>query len=270
MAKNENEVLLSVKNINKTFISGLLFTKETYALKDVSFDLNKGEILSLVGESGSGKSTTANIILQLLKPTSGGVLLNNRNIFKYSKREYYKNVQVIFQDPFASYNLFYKVDRMLHLAFKLLDYYPPLEERKNRIREVLESIGLRSNELLGRYPHQLSGGQLQRMLLASVLIIKPQVLIADEATSMIDASSRAGVLNLLDMLARDQGLGIIFITHDIGQAQYLADRVIVMEHGRIVEEGNPAKVLVTPEMDYTKELIASVPTMVEKWNFNNK
>ena len=267
MDSNEQEILINVNHINKTFISGLLFTKEIYALKDVSFNLSKGEILSLVGESGSGKSTTANIILQLIKPTSGEVLLNNRNIFEIKKREYYKNVQVIFQDPFASYNLFYKVDRMLHLAFKLLNNNPPREERNKKIQEVLESIGLRSHELLGRYPHQLSGGQLQRMLLARVLIIKPQVLIADEATSMIDASSRAGVLNLLDMLAREQGLGIIFITHDIGQAQYLSDRVIVMEHGHIVEEGNPAKVLVNPEMDYTKELISSVPTMEEKWKF---
>ena len=107
------------------------------------------------------------------------------------------------------------------------------------------------------------------MLLARALIIKPDVLIADEATSMIDASSRAGVLNLMDMLSREQGLGIIFITHDIGQAQYLSDRVIVMEHGRIVEQGIPSKVLVNPEEKYTKDLVASIPTMEEKWDFIN-
>ena len=267
MSEQEKKVLIKVNNLYKSFTTGLLFTKEIPALNNISFNLYNGEILSIVGESGSGKSTTANIILRLLKPTTGKVFLLDRDINSYKKKEFYRNVQVIFQDPFASYNLFYKVDRMLHLAFKLMDHYPPLEERNRRIKEVFDNIGLRSSELLGRYPHQLSGGQLQRMLLARVLIINPAVLIADEATSMIDASSRAGVLNLLDMLAKEQGLVIIFISHDIGQAQYLSDRVIVMEHGNIVEQGDPAQVLVTPEMDYTKELISSVPTMEEKWSF---
>lgn len=267
MNETEQKVLIKVNNLHKSFTTGLVFTKEVPALNDVSFELYNGEILSIVGESGSGKSTTANIILRLIKPTTGEVSLFGRDINSYNKKEFYRNVQVIFQDPFASYNLFYKVDRMLHLAFRLMDHYPALEERNRKIKEVFDKIGLRSSELLGRYPHQLSGGQLQRMLLARVLLINPAVLIADEATSMIDASSRAGVLNLLDMLAKEQGLGIIFITHDIGQAQYLSDRVIVMEHGKIVEQGDPAQVLVRPEMDYTKELIASVPTMEEKWLF---
>lgn len=267
MSNFENIDILQVQNLNKMFTSGLLFTKEIYALNNVSFSLQKGEILSIVGESGSGKSTTANIILRLIKPTSGTILLDTMDIQKIRKKDYYKRVQVIFQDPFGSYNLFHKVDRMLHMGFKLLDDHPSYEERKKMIRQVFDKIGLRSSELLGRYPHQLSGGQLQRMLLARALIINPDVLIADEATSMIDASSRAGVLNLLDMLAQDQGMGIIFITHDIGQAQYLSDRVIVMEHGRIVEQGKPSKVLVDPEEKYTKELISSVPTMEERWNF---
>ena len=267
MTLNSNSAILEVKNLRKTYISGLLFTKEIYALNDVSFNLHKGEILSLVGESGSGKSTVANIILRLLQPTSGTVLLGNKNVDSYPKREYYRKVQVIFQDPFGSYNLFHKVDRILHLAFKLLPNNPPLEERKNIISDVFKKIGLRSGELLGRYPHQLSGGQLQRLLLARVLIIKPDLLVADESTSMIDASSRAEVLNLLDFLAKDEGLGVVFITHDIGQAQYLSDRVIVMQSGRIVEQGDPMKVLVEPDEQYTKDLIASVPTMEERWKF---
>ena len=208
--------------------------------------------------------------MKLIKPTSGTVFFGGEDIQKYRQKNYYKRVQVIFQDPFSSYNLFYKVDRALHLSFKLLEKQPAYEERKKIIREVLEKIGLRASELLGRYPHQLSGGQLQRMLLARTLIINPDILIADEATSMIDASSRAGVLNLLDMLSSDQGMGIMFITHDIGQAQYLSDRVIVMEHGHIVEEGKPSKVLVNPEEDYTKKLISCVPTMEECWDFVKK
>lgn len=262
------ETILKVQNLSKTFTSGLLFTKEIYALQDVSFNLQKGEILALVGESGSGKSTTANIILRLIIPSQGTVYLHHTDIIKYTKKEYYKRVQVVFQDPFASYNLFHKVDRTLHMAFKLLDNYPSLEERTKKIKEVFNTIGLRSYELLGRYPHQLSGGQLQRMLLARALIINPEVLIADEATSMIDASSRAGILNLLDMLAKEQGMGIIFITHDIGQAQYLSDRVVVMEHGRIVEQGDSVKILICPDKEYTKALISSVPTMETRWDFS--
>ena len=267
MVINEMNVLLELRNVKKTYFSGLLFTKEILALKDITFTLQKGEILTLVGESGSGKSTVANIILRLIKPSAGIILLHKKDIEKYTKKEYYKKVQIIFQDPFGSYNLYHKVDRTLHLAFKLHKPYPPLEEREKVIREVLDKIGLRANELLGRYPHQLSGGQLQRMLLARVLIIKPEILIADEATSMIDASSRAEILNLLTRLAREEELGVIFITHDIGQAQYLSDRVIVMKNGCIIEQGDPMKVLVHPEEEYTKELISSVPIMEERWEF---
>ncbi len=267
MSDDSNYPLLKFSNVNKIFTSGLLFTKEITAVNNVSFDLHKGEVLSIVGESGSGKSTVANLILKLIRPTSGTILLNNKNIALYNTKQYYKNVQVIFQDPFGSYNLFHKVDRILHLGFKLLDHNPPLEERKKIIKEVLAKIGLRGEELLGRYPHQLSGGQLQRLLLARVLIIKPDLLVADEATSMIDASSRAEVLNLLDFLTKEEGLGTIFITHDIGQAQYLSDRVLVMQRGNIVEQGDPMKVLVNPEDRYTQELIKSVPTMEERWEF---
>lgn len=259
--------LLELNNISKTFISGLLFTKEIKALDDISFSLPKGKVISLVGESGSGKSTVANIILRLIKPSSGTVLLNNTDINTYSKKDFYKKVQIVFQDPFGSYNLFHKVDRMLHLSFKLLERNPPSEKRKKIIKEVLDKIGLRSDELLGRYPHQLSGGQLQRLLLARVLIIKPEILVADEATSMIDASSRAEVLNLIEYLTKEEDLGTIFITHDIGQAQYISDSVIVMKQGKIVEEGNPMEVLVDPSDEYTKELIACVPTMEDRWDF---
>lgn len=262
-----NGTMLEIHNLSKIYISGLLFTKEIKALDDVSFNLRKGEIISLVGESGSGKSTVANIVLRLIKPTSGSILLNNKDIELYAKKEYYRKVQIVFQDPFGSYNLFHKVDRMLHLGFKLLPTNPPLEERKKIINEVLNKIGLRAGELLGRYPHQLSGGQLQRLLLARVLIIKPDILVADEATSMIDASSRAEVLNLLDLLAKEEDLGVIFITHDIGQAQYLSDNVVVMQKGCIVEQGDPMKVLVNPEEQYTKDLISSVPTMEDRWDF---
>ncbi len=263
----QNEIVVDVKNLTKIFTSGLIRTKNVVGIQNVTFMVKRGEIVSLVGESGSGKSTTANIILRLLKPTSGTVLINGKPIEEFRKKEYYRKVQVIFQDPYGSYNLYHKVDRILNKAFQLKKDPPPLEERERIIHEVLDQMGIRADELLGRYPHQLSGGQLQRLMLARVLIIRPELLIADEATSMIDASSRAGVLNLIQLLAKDEGLAIIYITHDIGQAQYISDRVVVMQNGLIVEQGDPSKVFIKPEQKYTKDLICCVPTMHQRWDF---
>ncbi|MFX0135499.1 MAG: ABC transporter ATP-binding protein [Candidatus Hodarchaeota archaeon] len=263
----QNEIVVDVKNLTKIYTSGLIRTAKVVGIQNVTFTVRKGEILSLVGESGSGKSTTANIILRLLKPTSGVILLNGKPIEEFGKKEFYRKVQVVFQDPYGSYNLFHKVDRILKKAFQLKKNPPPLEEQERLTYEVLNQMGIRAEELLGRYPHQLSGGQLQRLMLARVLIIRPELLIADEATSMIDASSRAGVLNLIELLAKDEGLAVIYITHDIGQAQYISDRVVVMKDGLIVEQGDPSKVFIHPEQKYTKDLVCCVPTMHQRWDF---
>ncbi|MFW9905442.1 MAG: ABC transporter ATP-binding protein [Candidatus Thorarchaeota archaeon] len=263
----QEEVVLDVKNLTKIYTSGLIRTTKVVGIQDITFKVKNSEIVSLVGESGSGKSTTANIILRLLKPTSGIVFLNGKPIEEFKKKEYYRKVQVVFQDPYGSYNLYHKVDRILNKAFQLTKDPPPLEERERITLDVLNQMGIRADELLGRYPHQLSGGQLQRLMLARVLIIRPELLIADEATSMIDASSRAGVLNLIQLLAKDEGLAVIYITHDIGQAQYISDNVIVMQNGLIVEQGDPSEVFLKPKQEYTKELICCVPTMHQRWEF---
>ncbi|MFX0125757.1 MAG: ABC transporter ATP-binding protein [Candidatus Hodarchaeota archaeon] len=260
-----NDVLLKVDKLTKTYISGLVKTVTVSGAKDVSFEINRGEIVSLVGESGSGKSTTANIILKLLKPTSGNVYLDGKDIFLIKNKDYYKRVQVIFQDPYGSYNLFYKIDRVLHKAFGLASGKFSSVEKEEIITDTLAQIGLNADEVLGRYPHQLSGGQLQRFLLARVLIVKPDLLIADEPTSMIDASSRAGILNLLQDLKENQRLSVLFITHDIAQAQYLSRRVIVMRNGEVVEKGLAEEVFGNPQHPYTQELLASVPMLRQKW-----
>ncbi|MFX1282994.1 MAG: ABC transporter ATP-binding protein [Promethearchaeota archaeon] len=261
-----NELLLKVDKLTKIYSSGLLRTIQVIGAKNVSFNIKRGEIISLVGESGSGKSTTANMILKLIKPTSGHIFLNDKDIFLIKNRkEYYKRVQVIFQDPYSSFNLVYKIDRMLNQAFNLLDTHFSKATKQEIIEDTLAQIGLNADEVLGRYPHQLSGGQLQRFLLARVLIIRPDLLIADEPTSMIDASSRAGILNLLEDLKDDTGLSVLFITHDIAQAQYISSKVCVMKNGEIIEKGLCEKVFAHPQHQYTRDLLASIPDLHNKW-----
>lgn len=258
--------ILKVENLTKIFTSGLINIVTVSAVSDVSFTIDEGEVVSLVGESGSGKSTTANIILKLMPPTSGRVFLQGKDIFSIRKRtDFYKKVQVVFQDPYASFNLVYKIDRVLYNAFNLRKGSFSKHEKKEIIIETLSKIGLNADEVLGRYPHQLSGGQLQRFLLARVLIIKPILLIADEPTSMIDASSRAGILNLLEELRKDENFSVLFITHDIAQAQYISTKVCVMKDGEIVETGLTESVFGKPQHPYTQALLDSVPDLHRRW-----
>ncbi|MEM1580924.1 MAG: ATP-binding cassette domain-containing protein [Candidatus Bathyarchaeia archaeon] len=264
------EVVLEVKNLTKYYISGYFRTKYIVGAEDVTFNLRKGEIFSLVGQSGSGKTTVAKMVLRLIKPTKGEILLHGKDAFSYPIKDYYRMVQAVFQDPFSSVNFFFTVDKIFADAFKLAEntYKKYSAEEKNEIiQRILEKIGMEFKDIMGRYPHQLSGGQLQRLLVARALIISPDVLVVDEPTSMIDASTRVGLLNEVLRLKEERGMAVIFITHDIGQAYYISDRVAVMYKGRIVEEGPADKVFFEPEHPYTKDLIASVPKLLEKWSF---
>jgi|SRR5271157_4148052 len=268
---SQNGPLLQVKNLTKIFKSGRIKTTQTIAVQDVSFSINKGEIVSIVGESGSGKTTVSNLILRLIPRTNGEIYFNGEDIFRINLRKYYKQVQVIFQNPFSSFNYFYKVDRVLMNAINFVSGKSlTITAKKQLMYETLKKIDINPSEVLGRYPHQLSGGQLQRFLLGRVLLIKPDLLIADEPTTMIDACCRSDVLNLLNNLRQNAGLSILFITHDIGQAQYISDRVLVMNHGRIIEEGPSNDVFQNPQEDYTKKLLANVPSLSRKWKWKQQ
>lgn len=259
--------ILQCEGLTKAFTSGLIRTKCCEAVKNVTFDIDQGEIVSLVGESGSGKTTVARLILRLIEPTSGRVLFNGKDVSSYERREYYRRVQAIVQDPYSAYNPFYKVDRVLEEIFGLYENSFPPEKRKEIIASTLTRIGINPEEILGRYPHQLSGGQLQRFLIARPLIINSEIVVADEATSMLDASTRAGILNLLLSLKVNEKISTLFITHDIAQAQYISDRVLVMQKGEVVEQGLASEVFLHPTHPYTKELFSSVPQLREKWHF---
>jgi peptide/nickel transport system ATP-binding protein len=261
------ETILQCENLTKIFISGLIRTKSILAVKDVTFDVKEGEIVALVGQSGSGKTTVAKMILRLIKPTSGRIIFRGKNAVSYDERDYYRRVQAIIQDPYSAYNPFYTVDHVLEEVFSLYEKNPSPDERKKIIHSTLERIGINPEEILGRYPHQLSGGQLQRFLIARPLMINSELVVADEATSMLDASTRAGILNLLLSLRENEKISVLFITHDIAQAQYISDRVLIMEKGEVVEQGPSDVVFRHPSNPYTKELFDSVPQLHKKWQF---
>ncbi|AAL81337.1 ABC transporter ATP-binding protein [Pyrococcus furiosus DSM 3638] len=263
--------MLELENVTKTFTSGLFGGYEIRAVDGVSFKVEEGEIVSLIGESGSGKTTIGKLILRLIKPTSGRILFKGEDIWSFDKerlrRYYYKNVQAVFQDPFASFNPLHKVDRVFDLVFKNFLGNVGEEEKKEMIKRSLESVGLNPSEVLGKYPHQLSGGQLQRILIARALLVEPSLLIADEAVSMLDASTRIDILNLLGEFRDRVGTSVIFITHDLALGYYISDKVVIMYRGRIVEWGDAEKIFNNPLHPYTRMLLESVPDLNVKWEF---
>ena len=258
---------LKLDQVSKLYPSTTRGGGLTPALRKVSFELKPGEVISLIGESGSGKTTIGKILLRLTKPTSGTVTFDGRDIASYSSRglkDYYRKVQGVFQDPFSSYNPVYRADRVFDLVRS--SYFPQVSDKEwsAKIEAALDAVALNPGDVLGKYPHQLSGGQQQRLLIARALLLDVKVLIADEVISMLDASTRVDVLNLLVKLKR-QGLAILFITHDLSLGNYVSDRTIILRHGAIVEMGATGKIFGNPQHDYTKMLLTAVPELHKKW-----
>lgn len=262
--------ILMVNNLTKIYESGMILRRYVEAVKNVSFTIEESEIVSLVGESGSGKTTTANIILRFIKPTSGEVIVEGKDIWNDIKtfeelKDYRKKVHAVFQDPFSSYNSFYPVDRVLYQALELLGKNPRGSEGKELMEEALVNVGLEPKHILGKYPHQLSGGEKQRLMIARCWLIKPRLIIADEPVSMIDASTRGGIIKLFEELKEEEKTSILFITHDMGLAYYISDKILIMYLGEIVEQGTPDEIISNPKHEYTKNLISSIPTLYKKW-----
>ncbi|NNE08807.1 MAG: ABC transporter ATP-binding protein [Gemmatimonadetes bacterium] len=256
--------LLELRDVCKTFRSGSLFGKsrEVIASESVSFAIHRGEVIALVGESGSGKSTIANLLLRLEKPDSGEILLNGVDMLKKepgrASLAFRRRVQMVFQDPFGSLNPVHDIAH--HIARPLLRHKRAEQSEVHaRSIELLRTVGLEpAEEFIHRHPYELSGGQRQRVAIARALAPEPDLLIADEPTSMLDVSIRMGVLNLLDDLKRDRGLAILMITHDLASARFLADRILVLFRGRIVEDGPAESIVSNPAHPYTKALLSSI------------
>jgi peptide/nickel transport system ATP-binding protein len=250
--------VLSATHVTKQFkVAGGHIT----AVDDVSVDFHAGKVLAVVGESGSGKSTLARMLLRLMPVTSGTISYMGKdvtNIKGSELRGYWRDVQAVFQDPFSSFNQFFTVGATLRRRMSANQGDETLDEL---IERCLSYVGLKPADAVNKYPHQLSGGQRQRVMIARALMMKPKVLLADEATSMLDASLRVSALNVLQDLRSRLGLTVLFITHDIGQACYLADEVVVMENGLVVERGITDDVIFNPQNAYTKRLLADVPDL---------
>lgn len=258
---SDTENILEMRNVTTVFGSG---ATETVANQNVNMQVatEPAGIVSIVGESGSGKTTVARTLLGLQNPTSGDVLWRGKDIFKLNRQEKYeyrKEVQAVFQDPYGIFNPFYKINHVFDMVLDRFDIASGKTQQLEKVEESLEAVGLRPGEVLGRYPHQLSGGERQRVMLARAHLMRPKVIIADEAISMLDVAIRAIVMNIfLDFRDKD-GMSTVFITHDLSAAHYLGGDIMVMRRGEVVEEGDVDNVLRSPEHPYTELLLSSLP-----------
>ena len=256
------QVVLEVRQLTKQFpIGNALKLRHVHALTDASFTISRGEVVALVGESGSGKSTTARLITRLIEPTRGEIFLHDRNVLKDEPHgaslKYRRAIQMIFQDPYGSLNPARTIGFHVERPIKIHMHSSKVMEA---VHELLASVGLNpADEFARKYPYQLSGGQRQRVSVARALAVEPEIILADEPISMLDVSIRMGVLNLIEQLKEQRGIGFLYITHDLASARYIGDRTIVMYAGHMVECAESTELMDQPAHPYTKLLLSAVP-----------
>ena len=256
-----SDSILKVTNLSRNFRVGGFRSRGTlHAIDNVSFEVRPGQIVALVGESGSGKSTIARVLAGLYPPTSGTIEFEGKLLGKRMSRQVRGRMPMVFQDPFGSINPVLRVGHALHRSLKL--HRPELSktERDQVAVELANAVGLvPGEEVLARFPHELSGGQRQRLGFAQALASNPALILTDEPVSMLDVSIRIGLLNVMRKLRDEQGASLLYITHDLASARYVADRMIVLYAGRIVEEGTSEEVISAPQHPYTKLLMSTAP-----------
>ena len=256
--------LLEARSVCKSFpVGGILSRRQTLAVNDVSFVLGQAgpEIFTIIGESGSGKTTLSRMILGLEQPTSGEILFMGKPVAHLSRQArlaFMGKVQPVFQNPFEAFNPLKPVERYLQATAKRFRGLTTRADVDAAMDEALQKVGLSLAEIRGRFPHELSGGQLQRAAIARALIPEPELLIADEPVSMVDASLRMSIINLLRRLRDDFGVSVIYITHDLATAYYISDGLMIMQRGSVVEMGPARPILDAPQHAYSKLLKSAV------------
>jgi len=257
------ELKFEAKDLSRTYGHG---KRLVTAVDRVSFSIKDREIVSLVGQSGCGKTVLAKMLLRLETPSSGELLFDGKPIDAVQDpRKHWRKVQAVFQDPFSAFNQFFTIRSQLKSSFTLFETKPSESEMEERVDQALLAVNIKPKEVEGKYPFELSGGQMQRMLLARIFILRPQVLIADEPTSMVDACSRASILDYLMKLKEELSMTIVFVTHDIGLAYYVSDSIFIMHAGKIVEQGPPDQVTGQPSSEFTKKLLDDIPNVHRAW-----
>ena len=251
------------RNLSRSFGHG---KKRVVAVDDVTFKIKDRDIVSIVGQSGCGKTVLAKMLLRLETPTSGELLYNGRPIAAAADpRDHWREVQSVFQDPYGAFNQFFTIRSQLKASFHLFKEKPGEKEMEERVDQALLAVNIRPRDIDGKFPFELSGGQMQRMLLARIFILRPKVLVADEPTSMVDACSRANILDYLMKLKRELEMTIVFVTHDIGLAYYISDQIFIMHQGKIAEQGTPDKVTQQPDSPVTRQLLEDIPSLHREW-----
>ena len=257
--------LLDVRHLTKHFPLGTIFkTRHVHAVEDVTFQVERSQVVAVVGESGSGKSTTVRLIARLIPATKGEIVFQGSDILKTEARgaslAYRRKVQMIFQDPFSSLNSAHTIEH--HLIRPLIIHKKAENGKhlKEMVYELLTIVGLNpAPEIARRYPHQLSGGQRQRVAVARALAVNPDLILADEPISMLDVSIRIGILNLMVQLKEERGIAYVYITHDLASARYIGDKIMVMYAGHMVEGGASEEIMSHPFHPYTQLLLSAVP-----------
>lgn len=261
--------LLELQKVTKVFSSRRSRVTAVEQV-EVSLPADRPLTLAIVGESGSGKSTLANLVLGFTRPTSGRILYCGKDAALLKGRDrdsYRREVQAVFQNPFDAFNPFYMVDHVFDQVFRHFQFDLTKQERQALVEENLQQVRLDPGQVLGKYSYQMSGGQLQRILVARALLLKPRLLIADEPVSMIDASLRITVLDIMARLKQEHHISQMYITHDLSTALQISDEIMVMYKGRVVEKGPAEQVILQPAHPYTQMLIKSIPiaSPEEKW-----
>ena len=264
--------LLEIAGVSKTFRRGGMFSRgKIVAVSDVSLELPaEPSIVAVVGESGSGKTTLARMVLRLVEPNAGEILLEGRAISgkrgeRIGDAEFRRLVQPIFQNPFEAYSIHLPVDFYLFRTAINLGIAQDEATAAAPVDEALRSVGLHLERVRGKYVQQFSGGELQRIAIARALIPRPKLIVADEPVSMVDASLRMTIVNLFTEIRAARGVSFIYITHDLSTATYIADRIVIMTGGEVVEQGVPAEIAENPRHDYTRLLMDSIPRIGARW-----